>query len=86
MILVLRLLLIKESDPVKWRGIAQLMDHNPDRLSKDRVTWDYLKSGIEDYIRGDLKMGDLFTEQEIQKCIGIIRINGCRSPDYNGVK
>ena len=34
---------------------------------------------IVDYLLKELKLGDLFTEDEVQKCIGIVRINAIRS-------
>merc|ERR1712079_732543 len=57
------------------------MDHRDDRYQKDRVTWDMLQIEIVDYLLKDLKLDDIFTEDEIQKCIGIVRINAIRSTE-----
>jgi len=81
-ILILRLLLIRDTNPKKWTDISQLMDHREDRL-QDRVTWDALKVEIVDYLLKELKLGDLFTEDEVQKCIGTVRINAIRSTEYH---
>ena len=51
---------------------------------KDRITWDAMKVDIVDYLLNDLQLDDLFDEEEIQKCIGIIRINGISSTDNQG--
>jgi len=60
------------------------MDHREDRLNEDRITWDAMKVDIVDYLLNDLQLDDLFDEEEIQKCIGIIRINGISSTDNQG--
>ena len=80
-ILVLRLLVIRDTNPKKWKDISKLMDHRDDRYQKDRVTWDMLQIEIVDYLLKDLKLDDIFTEDEIQKCIGIVRINAIRSTE-----
>ena len=38
---------------------------------------------IVDYLLKELKLGDLFTEDEVQKCIGTVRINAIRSTEYH---
>ena len=43
-----------------------------------------MKVDIVDYLLNDLQLDDLFDEEEIQKCIGIIRINGISSADNQG--
>ena len=53
-------------------------------LLQDRITWDAMKVDIVDYLLNDLQLDDLFDEEEIQKCIGIIRINGISSTDNQG--
>lgn len=79
-IFVLRLLLLKDSD--KWKtAINPLMDHSQERYRDDRATWDKLQLEIVDYLRKDLKLADLFTEAQVQKCIGIVRINAIKTPD-----
>ena len=83
---MLRLLLIRDSNPGKWQQISQLMDHEEDRQIKDPRTWSKLRTEIVDYLLTELHLADLFTEQEVQKCIGIIRINAINSHDHRGVK
>ena len=73
--------MIRDTNPKKWRDISELMDHRDDRYQKDRVTWDVLQIEIVDYLLKDLKLDDIFTEDEIQKCIGIVRINAIRSTE-----
>ena len=85
-ILVLRMLLLRDSDPKVWSRINQLMDHREDRLTKDRDTYDQLQREIVEYLRNDLQLADLWSEDEVQKCIGIIRINAINSSDHRGVK
>ena len=83
---MLRLLLIRDSNPGKWQQISQLMDHAEDREIKDPVTWAKLREEIVDYLLTELHLDDLFTVQEVQKCIGIIRINAINSHDHRGVR
>ena len=85
-IFVLRLLLVRDSNPEKWKQISQLMDHQEDRESKDPITWSKLREEIVDYLLTGLNLADLFTAEEIQKCIGIIRINAINSKDHLGVR
>ena len=62
------------------------MDHAEDREIKDPVTWAKLREEIVDYLLTELHLDDLFTAQEVQKCIGIIRINAINSHDHQGVR
>jgi hypothetical protein len=73
------MLLIRDSNPHQWELVNLLMDHRKERLKRGKVTWDHVQLTEVDYIRKDLKLADIFSEAEIQKCIGIIQINGIRS-------
>ena len=45
---------------------------------KDTTLWSQSLS-IVDFIQKELGLHDLFSEDEIQKCIGIVNVNGIQS-------
>ena len=71
------MLIIKLYSPTSWARIARLMDHTDDR-KKDTTLWSQSLS-IVDFIQNELGLHDLFSEDEIQKCIGIVNVNGIQS-------
>ena len=79
--MVLRILITRNNNPEKWSGLNRLMDHRKECYEQDRPTWDQLQVEIVDYLLNDLALSDLYDEETIQKCIGIIRINGINSTD-----
>ena len=54
--------------------------------NSDPITWNKLHDEIVDYLLTELNLSDLFTAEEIQKCIGIIRINAINSKDHRNVR
>ena len=75
--MVLRMLIIKLDSPPNWKRITRLMDHREDRM-KDKLSWSRSQI-IVNFIRSDLGLKDLFTEDDIQQCIGIVNVNGIKS-------
>ena len=53
------------------------MDHKENRM-KNKLSWNRSQS-VVDYIQHELGLADLFSEDEIQQCIGIVNVNGIKS-------
>ena len=63
--------------PTSWNRLQRLMDHTENRM-KDKISWNRSIATVK-YIQHDLGLADLFTEDDIQKCIGIVNVNGIKS-------
>ena len=61
-VMVLRLLLLKDSDPDTYTELMKFMDHNEVR-KKDKATWDMYQSTVVDYIQGRLNLGERFSSE-----------------------
>ena len=59
------------------------MDHNEIR-QKDTQTWNLYQTQIVDFILKDLGLSDLFSPDEVNRCIGILRTNGIESKSLDG--
>ena len=53
------------------------MDHKEDRM-KDKLSWAQSQKVVH-FIQNDLGLKDLFDEDEIQHCIGVVNVNGIKS-------
>ena len=53
------------------------MDHKENRMT-DKVSW-IQSQKVVNFIQNDLGLQDLFSEDEIQQCIGIVNVNGIKS-------
>ena len=71
------MLIIKLDSPIKWKRIARLMDHKEHRM-KDKLSWSQSQT-VVNFIQKDLGLQDMFSEDEIQQCIGIGNVNGIKS-------
>ena len=71
------MLIIKLDSPTNWERIVRLMDHKEDRM-KDKLTWTQTQDIIQ-FIQNDLGLEDLFNEDEIQHCIGVVHVNAIKS-------
>ena len=71
------MLIIKLDSPTNWKRIVRLMDHKEDRM-KDKLSWAQSQD-IVHYIQNVLGLEDLFNEDEIQHCIGVVNVNGIKS-------
>ena len=64
----LRLLLLQRSGSDGWARSDQLMDHLDDRHNCDD-DWQWYDRYIVDFIRNDLGMADVFTDDQVLLCI-----------------
>ena len=69
LIMPLRLLSQLDSDAVLRDKVSRLMDHQEDRRS-NIVEWDWVENKIVEPI---MRLDSRWTEDEIQKCVGLIR-------------
>ena len=77
MLIILRMLIIKLESNVNWKRIERLMDHKEDR-KRDKPSWNQSQALVK-YIQKVLGLEDLFNEDDIQKCIGIVCVNAIKS-------
>lgn len=75
---VLRCLLLKEHDPIKWEKLKKLESHCDDR--RGSLQWRSDREGVAKFIPRFFKCPDKWTEDEILKIAGIIQINGHEVP------
>lgn len=80
-VMVLRMLLLKQNSP-DWKRIDVLMDHHQERKLQMEA-WNTFQCQIVDYIQKDLGLSDLFSDADIHRCIGIIRVNAVQSRASN---
>jgi len=73
-ITVLRLLHLRENDPEAWARIQLLMDHDEERR-KETEYWSMFQRNVVNYLRVKGGLADTFTEDEINRAIGILRTN-----------
>ncbi|XP_039950193.1 SET domain-containing protein SmydA-8 isoform X1 [Bactrocera neohumeralis] len=74
-ITVLRVLLVKESDPDRWeREIAPMEYHNEERRKIVDV-WNADFVNIAQYLRGPCRLAERFSEDLIMQTVGILEVN-----------
>ena len=71
------MLIIKLNSNINWKRIDRLMDHKDDRM-RDEPVWTQSQALVK-YIQKVLGLEDLFNEDDIQKCIGIVCVNAIKS-------
>ena len=71
---VLRLLSLRDSQPETWERLAFLMDHDTERRAELEY-WEMFQRNVVQFIRKGLGLGELYSEQEINRAIGILRTN-----------
>lgn len=77
-ITVLRCLLMKERDPVKYAKLMQLESHCEQRCGSSQ--WCSDREGIAKFIPKFFNCSDRWSEEEILKMAGIVQVNGHEIP------
>jgi len=72
-ILPYRLLKLREQDKEKWSRVASLPDHIRERAGLGE--WDMNQKDVVNFIRRRCFMGKEFSDEDIQRAIGIISVN-----------
>ena len=62
-------MLLQRSGSDGWARSDQLMDHLDDRRNCDDDDWQWYDRYIVDFIRNDLGMADVFTDDQVLLCI-----------------
>lgn len=75
---VLRMLSLRDSDPDSWARVQLLMDHDEER-KKEVDYWQMFQTNVVDYIRIKGGLADKYSQEEINRCIGILRTNAFMS-------
>jgi len=73
-ITVLRLLSLRDTDPEAWARVQFLMDHDEERR-KEKEYWQMFQKNIVGYLRIVVGLADTYSEDEINRAIGILRTN-----------
>lgn len=73
-ILPLRCLLLKESQPDKWKELLTLEDHLETRKRRSEV-WDEQQVNIVKFLRDWHMLGTHYTEDTVNRVIGLIEVN-----------
>ena len=73
-ITVLRLLWTRDHRPDQWERLGYLMDHDTERRAELEY-WQMFQRNVVQFIRKGLGLGELYSEQEINRAIGILRTN-----------
>ena len=71
---VLRLLWNRDNRPDQWERLQYLMDHDEERR-KEEEYWNMFQRNVVQFIRRGLGLQDKYSEQEINRAIGILRTN-----------
>lgn len=75
LITILRILSVRDNDPVMWDKLNMLMDHN-EEWKQETDSWENVQINIVGWLRTKGGLADKFTADEINKAIGLIRTNG----------
>ncbi|XP_055542478.1 SET domain-containing protein SmydA-8 [Wyeomyia smithii] len=70
----LRVLLQKEDQAERWNAEITLMEYHPD-ARKDTAIWKADQRNVVEYLRGPCGLKDCFSEELIQRVIGILAVN-----------
>ena len=70
----MRVLLLQQSGGDDWARSDQLMDHLGDRRNCDEE-WAWYDRYIVDFIRNDLGLADMFTEDQVRRAVGLLNVN-----------
>ena len=73
-IAVLRLLWTRDNRPDQWERLGFLMDHDAERRAELEF-WKMFQRNVVQFIRRGLGLGELYSDQEINRAIGILRTN-----------
>ena len=73
-IAVLRLLWNRDNRPDQWERLKYLMDHDEERR-KEVDYWKMFQRNVVQFIRKGLGLQDMYSEEEINRAIGILRTN-----------
>ena len=76
-IAVLRVILLRESDPEKWAIVQRMMDHDKEHRAK-RENWQFYKENVVDFIRNTCGLESKFTEDDVFHVLGALDVNSVR--------
>lgn len=76
-ITVLRILLLKESDPRKWDIVLRMVTHNEEH-AKDAETWSMYKEQVVDFLRQKCGLADRFSEKDVFHVLGALDVNSVK--------
>jgi len=76
-ITVLRMLLTRKNKPQIYSRIMNLMDHSQERQAEGQYLCTSMKVNIMSFLLNQFGSVE-FTEQEIDRCIGILKVNGMK--------
>lgn len=82
-----RVLLEKEENPERWESEIDVMeDHEKERKAKQ--IWENDDINVVKYLQGPCKLKDRFSEDLIQKVLGILEVNAfeAKTPDGNSLR
>ena len=70
----MRLLWTRDNRPDQWQRLNLLMDHDKERREEVEY-WTMFQRNVVQFIRRGLGMQEIYSEQEINWAIGILRTN-----------
>ena len=76
-ITVLRILLLRDSEPERWQIIDRMMDHEKEHKAKIE-NWEFYKEKVVDFIRIKCDLESKFTEDEVFHVLGVLDVNSVR--------
>ena len=76
-ITVLRILLLRDTEPERWEIVCRMMDHEKEHRAKTG-NWDFYKEKVVDFIRIKCELESTFTENEIFHVLGALDVNSVR--------
>ena len=76
-ITVLRILLLRDSEPERWQIIDRMMDHEKEHKAKIE-NWEFYKEKVVDFIRIKCGLESKFTEDEVFHVLGVLDVNSVR--------
>ena len=71
---ILRMLLLMRRGDDDWFRTNQLMDHL-ETTEDNPKEWTWYNQNVISYIRDVMKLGDMFTENDIRHAIGLLNVN-----------
>ena len=86
-------MLLQRSGSDGWARSDQLMDHLDDRQKNCDDDWQWYERYIVDFIRNDLGMADVFTEDQVRMYLRLCHYFSCielkavtQNPSRSGVR
>lgn len=76
-ITAIRLLVLRETDPIKYGIVTRMMDHNEEHAAK-KSNWKLYKENVVDFLRERCGLAERFSEEEIFHVLGVLDVNSVR--------